>query len=83
MAVAPTIFVSDHASGNYQCMSRFVRRVWLCDIDPCTPIDYSHRKARIDQRLHQVAAGFSIGIYSDVMGFIGAHDCFVMTGAGN
>ena len=63
MATARSLFVSDHASGNYHCVSRCVRRAWLCGIDPYSSIDYSHRKAWIEQRLHDVAACFSIGIY--------------------
>lgn len=63
MATARSLFVSDHASGNYHCVSRCVRRAWLCGIDPYSSIDYSHRKAWFEQRLHEVAASFSIGIY--------------------
>jgi REP element-mobilizing transposase RayT len=63
MATARSLFVSHHASGNYHCVSRCVRRAWLCGIDPYLNIDYSHRKAWVEQRLHDVAACFSIGIY--------------------
>lgn len=63
MATARSLFVSDHASGNYHCVSRCVRRAWLCGIDPYSSIDYSHRKSWIEQRLHKVAVCFSIGIY--------------------
>jgi len=63
MATARSLFVSDHASGSYHCVSRCVRRAWLCGIDPYSSIDYSHRKSWVEQRLHEVAACFSIGIY--------------------
>ena len=63
MATARSFFVSDQASGNYHCISRCVRRAWLCGIDPYSNIDYTHRKAWVEQRLHEVAACFSIGIY--------------------
>ena len=63
MATARSLFVSDHASGNYHCVSRCVRRAWLCGIDPYSNNDYTHRKAWVEQRLHEVAACFAIGIY--------------------
>ena len=63
MATARSLFVSGHASGNYHCVSRCVRRAWLCGIDPYSNIDYTHRKAWVEQRLHEVAGCFSIGIY--------------------
>ncbi len=63
MATARSLFVSNHASGNYHCVSRCVRRAWLCGIDPYSSIDYTHRKAWVKQRLHEVSKYFSIGIY--------------------
>ena len=63
MAIARSLFVSDQASGNYHCVSRCVRRAWLCGIDPYSNIDYTYRKAWVEPRLHEVAACFSIGIY--------------------
>jgi REP element-mobilizing transposase RayT len=63
MTTARALLVSNHRSGHYHCVSRCVRRAWLCGIDAYSGIDYSHRKAWVEQRLHQVAACFSVGIY--------------------
>ena len=63
MALARSIFVSDNTSGAYHCVSRCVRRAWLCGVDHYSGIDYSYRKAYVEQRLQEVAACFSVGIY--------------------
>lgn len=63
MATARALFVSDDVSASYHCVSRCVRRAWLCGVDAYSGTDYSHRKAWVEQRLQQVAACFSIGIY--------------------
>ena len=64
MAHARSVFVSDNTSGTYHCVSRCVRRAWLCGVDPYSGIDYSYRKVYVEQRLQEVAACFSVGIYS-------------------
>jgi REP element-mobilizing transposase RayT len=63
MAIARALFVTDHASGTYHCVSRCVRRAWLCGVDAYSGNDFSYRKAWVEQRLQHVAACFSIGIY--------------------
>ena len=63
MATARSLFVSDNTSGTYHCVSRCVRRAWLCGIDAYSGIDYSHRKILVEKRLQEVASCFSIGIY--------------------
>ncbi len=63
MASARSLFVSDNASGIYHCISRCVRRAWLCGVDAYSGIDYSHRKPLVERRIQEVAASFSIGIY--------------------
>jgi hypothetical protein len=63
MTTARSHFVSGDASGHFHCVSRCVRRAWLCGIDAYAGMDYSHRKAWVELRLQEVAACFSIGIY--------------------
>ncbi len=64
MAIARSVFVSDNTSGAYHCVSRCVRRAWLCGVDQYSGMDYSYRKAYVEQRLQEVAACFAVGIYS-------------------
>lgn len=63
MATARSVFVSDSTSGAYHCVSRCVRRAWLCGVDPYSGMDYSYRKLYVEQRLQVVAACFAVGIY--------------------
>jgi len=63
MATARSLFVLENTSGTYHCVSRCVRRAWLCGVDVYSGIDYSHRKTLVEQRLQEVASCFSIGIY--------------------
>jgi REP element-mobilizing transposase RayT len=63
MATARSVFVSDNTSGAYHCVSRCVRRAWLCGVDPYSGMDYSYRKVYVEQRLQEVAACFAVGIY--------------------
>jgi hypothetical protein len=63
MALARSLFVSHHVPGTYHCISRCVRRAWLCGVDAYSGMDYSHRKSWVEQRLHDVASCFAIGIY--------------------
>ncbi|MDP5255091.1 MULTISPECIES: transposase [unclassified Vibrio] len=50
------------ATPYYHCMSRCVRRSYLCGQDPLTGKSYEHRKGWIEERIHALAAIYCIDI---------------------
>lgn len=54
MALPRSKYVRDGEVGVYHCTTRCVRRAFLYGIDPYSGRSYSHRKAWIEDRLHQL-----------------------------
>jgi hypothetical protein len=50
--------------GFYHCVSRCVRRAYLCGQDAYTGQSFEHRKAWVEQRLLELARWFSLGVYA-------------------
>ncbi|GMU45194.1 MAG: hypothetical protein AMXMBFR25_31800 [Lysobacterales bacterium] len=44
MTQARSLLVPANAHGVYHCVSRRVRRAWLCGRDPLTGADHEHRR---------------------------------------
>ena len=57
-----TVLADD--AGFYHCISRCVRRAWLCGEDPVTGENFDHRRCWIEQRLIDLAASFPVGLYA-------------------
>jgi REP element-mobilizing transposase RayT len=64
MTYARSQLVSDTAPGFYHCVSRCVRRAFLCGKDHYTGRSYEHRKGWVEDRLHTLAQAFSVSIYA-------------------
>jgi REP element-mobilizing transposase RayT len=56
--------VDPAATGAYHCMSRCVRRAFLCGEDASTGRSYEHRKQWVEDRLLELADVFAVGIYA-------------------
>ncbi len=62
MGLARNIYVIEGEEGVYHCISRCVRRSFLCGYDPLSGRDFSHRKKWILDRLKQLAGIFAIDV---------------------
>jgi len=64
MTQARALLVPPRQAGHYHCVSRCVRRAWLCGRDKVTRRDFSHRKAIVERRIFALGGLFSVGIYA-------------------
>lgn len=62
MTTARSDQIDLNATPYYHCMTRCVRRSYLCGFDSTTGKDYSHRKPWIVSRIKQLASVFAIHI---------------------
>jgi len=60
MTQARKNIVSINDTPFYHCMSRCVRRAFLCGVDHYSDNDYEHRREWLENKLHQTAAAFAI-----------------------
>ena len=63
MPIARKETVVEGAEGVYHCISRCVRRAFLCGWDRYSGRDYDHRKGWIQSRLQFLAAHFSVDVF--------------------
>lgn len=62
MAVARKKLVKNGVEGVYHCMSRCVRRAFLCGFDPATKRDFSHRRAWVLERMRFLSGIFGVDV---------------------
>ncbi len=64
MTSARSILVDPDTPGFYHCISRCVRRAWLCGVDSYSGTSYEHRRTWVEQRLLELAEIFAVGVYA-------------------
>jgi REP element-mobilizing transposase RayT len=60
MTQARSTIVSTSDTPYYHCVSRCVRRAYLCGYDTISDTDYEHRRQWLENKLHQTANAFAI-----------------------
>ncbi len=63
MTTARSILAPKGAPGVFHCVSCCVRRAWLCGEDRESGRSFEHRRAWVEDRIHQLAEVFAVAIW--------------------
>jgi len=64
MTTARHHLVDPASPGFYHCISRCVRRAWLCGVDAYSGQSFEHRRGWVEERLLELAEIFAVGLYA-------------------
>ena len=64
MTAARRTIVDVDQVGVYHCVSRCVRRAFLCGVDGYTGINYEHRRGWIADRLKALSSIFGVEVFA-------------------
>ena len=64
MGYPRSMTVDPEAPRFYHCISRCVRRAWLCGEDPVSGKNFDHRRVWIEARLLDLADSFAVSLYA-------------------
>ena len=62
MTSARAILVPPGSPGTYHCVSRCVRRGWLCGTDRETGRSFEHRRQWVEGRIHELSDIFAVAL---------------------
>ena len=63
MTYPRSILVPPGSPGTFHCVSRCVRRAFLCGEDRLTGRSFEHRRQWVEDRIHQLAGIFGVSIW--------------------
>jgi len=63
MTYARSLRIPPGLPGNFHCVSRCVRRAFLCGEDRLTGKSFEHRRQWVEDRLHELASIFGVSIW--------------------
>ncbi len=63
MTCARSILVKPGSPGIYHCVSRCVRRAWLCGSDRESGRSFEHRRQWVEDRIHALAEIFAVAVW--------------------
>jgi REP element-mobilizing transposase RayT len=63
MTYARSILVPPGSPGTYHCVSRCVRRAWLCGEDRESGRSYAHRRQWVEDRIGELAGIFAVAVW--------------------
>ncbi len=63
MTYARSVLIPRGSSGTFHCVSRCVRRAFLCGEDRLTGRSFEHRRQWVEDRIHELASIFGVAIW--------------------
>ena len=63
MTYARSILIPTGSAGTFHCVSRCVRRAFLCGEDRLTGRSFEHRRQWVEDRIHQLADIFGVAVW--------------------
>ncbi len=63
MTYARSILIPKGSTGTFHCVSRCVRRAYLCGEDRLTGRSFEHRRQWVEARIHELAGIFGVAIW--------------------
>ena len=63
MTYARSLLIPKGSAGTFHCVSRCVRRAFLCGEDRLTGRSFEHRRQWVEDRIHELAGIFGVAIW--------------------